>query len=249
MGNILVIDSGVGGIPFLAAAKKALPEENFIYYADTAHAPYGDQSPQTVRKYVVDIIERYRPYGLRAVVLACNAATSSAAAYLRKRYPLPIIGMEPAVKPACEQTSGKVLVLATALTAQGEKLRRLMNRFPEREIVPIACPGLMELVERLAPLPEKEAYLQNKLAPYRDEETAVVIGCTHYAYLIYLIQMLLPKAIVFDEVQGTLAHLERILSALPKEQAGGKLLWQSSLPGDYTATGEIFYAQVMPKQK
>lgn len=244
MANLLVIDSGVGGIVFLAAAKAQLPQENFIYYADTFYAPYGDKYPETVRRRLVDIIEYYKPYDIKAIILACNTATSSAASYLRFAYSIPIIGMEPAVKPACEQTKSKVLVLATALTVQGEKFQQLKERFPERDIIGIGCPGLMELVEKMAPQEEILAYLTEKLNPFMAEkELALVIGCTHYSYLKREMQQLLPQAQIFDGITGTIRHVKEVLNTFPaqKEQQTGRLLWQSSLPGDYRRIGLPFY--------
>jgi len=118
--SIAVFDSGIGGITFLRDAVRALPTENFIYYAATDHVPYGTKPDDEVRRFVGEAVAFLQQQGIKALVIACNAATSAAVAELRKRYSFPILGMEPAVKPALAYAGHrKVLVFSTSLTARG----------------------------------------------------------------------------------------------------------------------------------
>ena len=141
-----VFDSGVGGIGTLAALRRELPDERFLFYGDTADAPYGTKSRDEVMACVGRIMDHLLAQDVKAVVITCNTATAVAAAELRARYELPIIGIEPALKPAHEQRrDGSILVLATPMTLKLEKFRALYERYGEGAI-PLPCPGLMELV-------------------------------------------------------------------------------------------------------
>ena len=125
-----MFDSGVGGLSVLGEAVRQLPHEDFIYYGDNGHAPYGTKPPETVRKLAFDVIERLLAQNVKAVVIACNTATAEAAKELREHYSIPIIGMEPALKPAAEmEGDGLRLVLATPGTLSSEKYARLYARF------------------------------------------------------------------------------------------------------------------------
>ena len=229
---IAFLDSGMGGVSVLAQARALLPEENFIYYADIANAPYGNRSADEVRRLVSLALKRLLPFGLKALLLACNAATSAAVGHLRQLLPIPVLGMEPALKPALASTTGRILVLGTALTIQEEKFRRLFIRLgQDRDIVPLACPLLADMVEEG---PENEAiapYLQELIAPWEQGLEAMVLGCTHYVFLRSLLTKLYPGISLFDGNEGVCRHLAQIL----KEQnlLGGKkqTVWLSSLEG------------------
>lgn len=218
---ILFIDSGIGGLSVLALARRQMPAENYLFYADAANAPYGDKRPEEIIALLHDLLEKQSDYSLKAILLACNTATSAAAAVLRNELPIPVIGMEPALKPAVLNTTGQVIVMATALTIREEKFRNLLGRYGEgRDIVPLACPGLMQIVEKDPEGPEAEAYLHQVLDPYQDTAEALVLGCTHYVFLRPLIQKLYPGIRIFDGNDGVVRHLYDILRE--RGQVGGE---------------------------
>lgn len=209
-----VFDSGVGGIGTLAALRRELPGESFLFYGDTANAPYGTKSREEVMACVSRIMDRLLAQDVKAVVIACNTATAVAAAELRARYELPIIGIEPALKPAHEMRhGGSILVLATPMTLKLEKFRVLYERYGEGAI-PLPCPGLMELVEREAD-DEARRYLLDLFAPYDLAKVdAVVLGCTHYVFLRPILTEILPETVtVLDGNEGTARQLRRVLTA------------------------------------
>lgn len=208
----LMIDSGVGGLSVLALACQKLPRENFIFYADSANAPYGDKTPEEIRALLHAILEKNNHVPVKAILLACNTATSAAAAVLREELEIPVIGMEPALKPAVLNSEGQIIVMATALTIREEKFRNLLAQYGEgRDIVPLACPGLMQLVEKDPRGEETEEYLKKILEPYRSTLSSIVLGCTHYVFLRPLMQKLFPQAMLFDGNDGVVRHLEDVL--------------------------------------
>ncbi len=208
-----VFDSGVGGIGTLAALRRELPRERFLFYGDTANAPYGTKAREEVMACVSRIMDHLLAQDVKAVVIACNTATAVAAAELRARYALPIIGIEPALKPAHElRREGQILVLATPMTLRLEKFRALYERYGEGA-VPLPCPGLMELVEREAD-GEARRYLTDLLAPYDlTKVDAIVLGCTHYVFLRPILKDVLPANVsVLDGNEGTARQLRRVLT-------------------------------------
>ncbi len=209
-----VFDSGVGGIGTLAALRRELPQESFLFYGDTANAPYGTKSRDEVMSCVNRIMNHLLAQDVKAVVIACNTATAVAAAELRARYVLPIIGIEPALKPAHEmRRKGSILVMATPMTLKLEKFHALYERYGEGAI-PLPCPGLMELVEREAD-EEARRYLLELFAPYDlTKVDAVVLGCTHYVFLRPVLAQILPETVsVLDGNDGTARQLRRVLAA------------------------------------
>ncbi len=209
----LMIDSGVGGLSVLALARRKMPEENFYFYADAANAPYGDKHPDEIIDILHELLEKHSDVPIKSILLACNTATSAAAAVLRSELPIPVIGMEPALKPAALNSEGQVLVLATKLTIREEKFRNLLAQFGEgRDIVPLACPGLMEIVEKDPMGEEAENYLRRVLEPYAETAESIVLGCTHYVFLRPLIEKIFPKLRIFDGNDGVVRHLKSILT-------------------------------------
>ena len=209
-----VFDSGVGGIGTLAALCRELPQERFLFYGDTANAPYGTKTREEVMGCVSRIVDHLLEQDVKAVVIACNTATAVAAAELRAKYELPIIGIEPALKPASEiRREGSILVMATPMTLKLEKFRALYERYGEGAI-PLPCPGLMELVEREAD-DEARRYLLDLFAPYNlTKVDAVVLGCTHYVFLRPILKDILPDNVsVLDGNLGTARQLRRVLAA------------------------------------
>ena len=228
-----VFDSGVGGIGTLAALRRELPQERFLFYGDTANAPYGTKSRDEVMGCINRIMDHLLAQDVKAVVIACNTATAVAAAELRDRYDLPIIGIEPALKPAHEQRKeGSILVLATPMTLKLEKFRALYARYGEGAI-PLPCPGLMELVEREAN-DEARRYLLELFSPYDlNAVDAVVLGCTHYVFLRPILKNILPQTVsVLDGNEGTARQLRRVLAGkdLLSDGPGSVILETSGNP-------------------
>ena len=227
-----VFDSGVGGIGTLAALRRELPGENFLFYGDTANAPYGTKSREDCMACIERVMEHLLAADVKAVVIACNTATAVAAAELRARYDLPIIGIEPALKPASEvRSGGSILVLATPMTLKLEKFRALYEKYGEGAI-PLPCPGLMELVEREAH-EEARAYLTALFAPYDlNRVDAVVLGCTHYVFLRPLLAQMLPERVkVLDGNAGTARQLQRVLTdkgMLAEDNSAGGVTLETS---------------------
>lgn len=233
-----VFDSGVGGISTLQDMIRELPKERFIYYGDMANAPYGTKTTEEVISCVREVVDRLTEQKIKALVIACNTATGAAAATLRQELSIPVIGMEPALKPASEiRKNGNVLVLATPLTLQQEKFVNLMQRYGEGA-VKVPCPGLMELVEQ----DDGEGalrYLKELFAGFRmDEVDAVVLGCTHYVFLKEMIRELLPAQVaITDGNAGTARQLRRVLERnglLNSEGPGGTVLETSGTDRDLT---------------
>ena len=231
-GYVFCFDSGIGGITTLAEARRLLPNENFIYYADTAHAPYGCRPRTQVLELTRKAITEKMLLSLRAVLLACNAATSAGAAALRGELDLPLIGMEPAIKPALKAVQGRVVVLGTVLTVQGEKFHNLLESLPHNERVDaVSCPGLVELIEEDPNHPHIEPYLIKLLRPYEKNMDALVLGCTHYIFLQPLLRRLWPHTQLFDGNKGVCNRLEQILSLQGLNQQKGQLQIFCSEPG------------------
>ena len=207
-----VFDSGIGGISTLREMIRELPDERFLYYGDMAHAPYGTRSTQEVIACVRDVVGQLMKKDIKALVIACNTATGAAAATLRRELSIPVIGMEPALKPASKaRKNGSVLVLATPLTLHQEKFENLMKQYGEGA-VKVPCPGLMELVEADDGAGAFQ-YLKELFSRYpADKVDAVVLGCTHYVFLKDMIRDLLPERIaITDGNAGTARQLRRVL--------------------------------------
>ena len=207
-----VFDSGVGGISTLGALRTVLPKEHFIYYGDTSHAPYGTKPQAEVMGYIRNVMDSLLAQRVKAIVIACNTATSVAAATLRAELTLPIIGIEPALKPASEaRCGGQILVLATPVTLALPKFEHLMSLYGEGA-VRVPCPGLMELVEA-EDFAQAKQYLIDLFSAYdMNQVDAVVLGCTHYVFLRPVLAEILPERVkVMDGNLGTARQLGRVL--------------------------------------
>lgn len=208
-----VFDSGIGGISVLRNLRAALPGEDFIYYGDDANAPYGTKPEDEILRLAENDVKFLTDFGVKAIVIACNTATSAAAKTLRERMTLPIIGMEPALKPASAmRKNGVVAVLATPATLRQQKFQALMEKYGEHAIS-VPCAGLMEFVERGEIKGEKlDGFLEETFKPYRDTEIdAAVLGCTHYVFLKDAIARALPGVPLVDGNEGTARQLKRVL--------------------------------------
>ncbi len=211
-----IFDSGIGGISVLAEVIKELPDEEFIYFADTLHAPYGMKSESEVLSLSLKAAEFLSSVGVKCLVVACNTATGAAIREIRRTYSFPVIGMEPAVKPAVERCPhGKILVMATPLTLKSRKFNDLIHHYKHRtEIVPLPCPGLVEIIEKgHIHGQEIEDYLSRIFSTVDTEGvSAVVLGCTHYVLIKEEIQEAVGKGIVvIDGNSGTARQVRTVL--------------------------------------
>ncbi|MBP3892508.1 MAG: glutamate racemase [Atopobiaceae bacterium] len=214
-GFVGVFDSGVGGVSVLQHLVRELPGEDFRYFGDSAHAPYGGKSADEVYRLSRTIADRMLADGAKALVIACNTATSAAAAQLREAYPqVPVVGVEPALKPAVlAGGSKKVLVMATEVTLALDKFHQLEERWAQgAQVVPVACGGLVECVER-GDLddPSVIEVLERLVGRYRGEVDRVVLGCTHYPFVRTQIAQVLGDVTFFDGGAGTARQLRRLL--------------------------------------
>ncbi len=211
-----VFDSGIGGISVLAEIIKALPYEKYVYFADTLHSPYGVKSEEIVRTLSVKVAEFLAFIGIKSLVVACNTATSAAIHEIRKICPFPVIGMEPALKPAVELgIAGKILVLATPLTLKSKKFNELVHHYKHRaEIIPVPCVGLVEIIERdQSRGREIEGYLSQLFSSVHTVDiAAIVLGCTHYVLIKKeILHAVGNKIAVIDGNSGTARHLRTVL--------------------------------------
>ncbi len=208
-------DSGIGGISVLAEAIRQMPGENYIYYADSLNAPYGEKSKDEILHLTINAVETLICAGAKAIVIACNTATSASIQFLRQNYALPFIGMEPALKPAIEKTpSGDILVMATPLTLQEEKFRTLASRFclaGNVEVLP--CPGLAQIIEETEADLAQTANILDGILENRKKQhyAAVVLGCTHYIFIQELIRNTCQANITIDGNIGTVRQLQHML--------------------------------------
>jgi glutamate racemase len=227
-----MFDSGVGGLAVLIETRRLLPGEDVIYYADAAHFPYGSRHREEVIARSEAITEDLLARGAKIIVVACNSATSAAISHLRERFDVPFVGMEPALKPAAERTmSGKVALLVTPQTADGQKLAALIDRFgAEVSVRTVPAPDLAERVESGAVDDERtRELLRQYLAPLRDEAVDVLaLGCTHYAFLRPAIERELGDGVaVIEPSEAVARQVKRVLDGRqlrnPRAQGGGVL--------------------------
>lgn len=213
---IAVFDSGVGGISVLRMLRRLLPEEHFLYYGDTANAPYGTRSTAEVLQLTMAAAEKLLAHNAKALVIACNTATAAAIRTLRETYPdTIIIGIEPALKLAADHyPQARVGVLATPLTLREEKFSHLQDRFPEMSVTAIPLPGLVEQIEQGSTDDRLEQFLRPTLAPYTGKLDAVVLGCTHYPFAARAIRRILgADTAILDGAEGTARETQRRLQA------------------------------------
>lgn len=236
MNNLIgFFDSGAGGISVLHSAHRLLPNENLLFFGDNRNAPYGSRPLDEIRRLTRAGIDRLLARDVKAIVIACNTATSAYADILREELTIPVIGMEPAIKPAqLSRHGGEVLALATKATLSLPKFQRLMALYGEG-VIPIVGEGLVELVESgQAGSPAADDALERLLKPYLSRSIdAIVLGCTHYPFLAPSIRRLFPHAAIFDGREGTVLQLKRRL-----EQRG--MLSDCASPGliELTTSGD-----------
>jgi len=215
-----IFDSGIGGISVLAEIIKILPNEEFIYFADTLHAPYGDKPEDVVHALSIKAAEFLSSIGIKCLVVACNTATGAAINEIRKMCAFPVVGMEPAVKPAAELgIKSKILVMATPLTLKSKKFNELIRHYKHRsEIVPLPCPGLVEIIEQCHTHGrEIEEYLTRIFSSVNKEDiSSIVLGCTHYVLIKgEIVKVMGMEISIIDGNYGTARHT---MTVLQKEQ-------------------------------
>lgn len=214
--KIGIFDSGIGGLTVLRQAMRSLPKEQYLFFADTAHVPYGTKTKEEIVSYVDSAVNFMAEKGVKAIVIACNTATSAAIGFLREKYSIPILGMEPAVKPAVQRNHGKrVMVIATPVTVREEKLKNLLAAVDKDHVVDLlALPELVNFAEKEEF--ESDAvrrYLENEFSAYHLKNySALVLGCTHFNYFKDTFRnMFPPETELIDGCAGTVSHLANVL--------------------------------------
>ena len=241
-GYVGVLDSGVGGISVLRELVRELPCEDFVYFGDSANAPYGEKTRDQVLRLTRGIVDDLLDEGVKAIVIACNTATSVAAAELRAEYAhVPIVGVEPALKPATLAPGvERVLVMATPITLRLDKYQQLAEKWgADREVVEVPCPGLAGRIEQ-GDLDSADIYamLDDLIGPYAGKVDGVVLGCTHYPFIARQIREVVGDVPLFDGARGTALQLRRRLSErglITRSAAPADIAFLSSKPGE----GEI----------
>ena len=248
MATVGIFDSGVGGLSVLAEFHRLAPGNPVIYLADQAWAPYGERSLAAVRQRAVALTRFLVDRGCGPIVVACNSASAAALHHLREVFPsVGFVGMEPAVKPAATQSErGVIGVLATSATFQGELYASVLDRHANgAEVVEQACPGLADAVERLGvESPETIELVTRYVAPLRDAGIdTLVLGCTHYPFLMDQIRALLPDHVeVIDPAPAVARQVARV--AVGSGSAGERHL--TTRPSELTTvvTDVIEFADV-----
>lgn len=240
-----VFDSGVGGLSVLRDIRAALPTEHLIYIADSGHVPYGSKSPEYIQQRSLVLTRFLLDRGAKAIVVACNTATAAAVPLLRTIFDVPIIGMEPAVKPAVAATrSGVVGVLATVGTLRSARFAALLDRFGQDvKVVTQACPGLVEQIEAGDLDGTKtHALIERFTTPLLDQHAdTIVLGCTHYPFVRPLIADVVgPDVALIDTGAAVARRLQQILRDRDllnvTDLPGGEQFWTS---GDHAEADRV----------
>lgn len=222
-----VFDSGVGGLSVLLEIKRLLPEENIVYYADSAYCPYGLKSPEEIVSRSFSICDFLISCGSKMLVVACNTASVAGLDIYRQRYNIPIVGMEPAVKPATAATrNGRVGVLATGVTLSGNRFSSLLERYQNgSEVFSQPCPGLVEMVEMgHSDFPETIALLKKYIDPLLERGVdTIVLGCTHYPFLKKSVQAVAgPGITIIDTGEAVARQVKRVMARHGLENQSGQ---------------------------
>ena len=235
--KIGVFDSGFGGISVLAQLMKELPHESFYFYGDSKYAPYGEKSKEAIKERCFHICNQLVKQDVKAIVIACNTATSAAVKELRAMYDIPIVGMEPALKPAVHELKNQtVVVMATPFTLKESKFANLMKNYEdEHTIIKLPTPKLVRLVEQ-EQLDNKELCMSVLQDYFKDIDmskvNAIVLGCTHFVFYKDYIQELVGNHItIYDGNLGTSKHLKQILKQkgiLNEEDEASYVIYNSS---------------------
>lgn len=213
-------DSGIGGLSVLRLARKELPCENFIFFGDNKNVPYGEKTPEEILRLTMACCDQLFQKGCKLILVACNTATSAAINDMRDRYQIPVVSMEPAVKPAyAASKGGKILVMATPSAIKSARYARLVERVGCKEqLINILCHGLADMLET-GDFENKryDEYLYNLFNPHGKEEVeSVVVGCTHYSFITEKIKKCAREVFghecaIYDGMYGTVQHMKDIL--------------------------------------
>lgn len=250
---VAVMDSGIGGISVLKEIVKLMPHEDCIFFGDSANAPYGTKELSQIQQIVMDRAQYLYSKGIKALVVACNTATSAAIRLLRDRYrDIPVIGIEPALKPAVSgDERHTVVVMATPMTIREKKFQSLMAKYAdEGTVYPLPCPGLADLIEDGNTQGEKlEKYILELLMPYLDEHIDyIVLGCTHYPFARQTIQKVAGDSVrIIDGSLGTARQLQRRLKATGlenKQSRKGNIIFEDSIPEKIQLCRQMFEAEI-----
>ena len=241
-----VFDSGVGGLSLLCELRRLLPNEDFIYYGDRANAPYGAKTHAEILNISKGIFDDLISRGCKAIVVACNTATAVAIEPLRAAYPnLPIIGIEPAVKPARLSGCKRVLVLATPVTVSESRFAALLraNSSDGCEFIGVPCHELAYMIENDKTSDEIVEYMSSVFAPYREKGfDGIVLGCTHYPLARDEIKRAAGEGVrVFDGADGTARHTKDILERLSLNSLARKIGTVEFISSDGTDHLEQFF--------
>lgn len=232
-----VMDSGIGGLSVLREIRRLLPQVDLLYVADQANLPYGPRSLAEVQGFSEGITRFLLEQGAGAIVIACNTASAAALHYLRQTFPtVPFVGLEPAVRPAARDTQhGKIAVIATEATFQGQLYASLIERYAENiNVVTRACPELVTLAERGAPYtPDDYALVADSLRSIRESGAdQLVLGCTHFTFLTPLIQAAIGESMrIIDPAPAVARQVERIAqekNLLPNHQRQGRTVYMTT---------------------
>ncbi|MCH5278655.1 MAG: glutamate racemase [Christensenellaceae bacterium] len=217
-----IFDSGMGGISLLRDALRMLPTENFIYYGDNLHAPYGDKTEDEILGLTSDAADFLIDHGVKALVLACNTATSASINMLRQKLDVPVVSIEPAIKPACEAGGdGKVFMLATVATTMLARYHALQARMPDPDrVINVGCSGLVDRIEQ--GITDDDAFddiLDRCLSQYHGMKAdSIVLGCTHFPFIARAIERYFKlhftgECRLIDGNAATVRQLERVLDS------------------------------------
>ena len=247
------LDSGLGGASILREALRILPTENYIYYGDNLRAPYGDLSAEQITAFTFESAEFLIGKGIKAIVIACNTATATCIDKIRKTFALPVISVEPAIKPACSVPGeGKVIMVATVATTRLKRYLDLQRSMPDPgRILNIPCQGLVERIEQ--GIWAADAYddlMDAYLSPYKGMQVdAIVLGCTHYIFIKesferYAKRNFTGAAKLYDGNVATVNQLGRILqkNALENPHGSGQVEFFTS--GDRARLEPLFTALI-----
>lgn len=232
---IAVMDSGLGGLSVLRHLRRYMPGERFLYFGDSANAPYGTRTRENVEALTLQAADMLMQRGLKALVVACNTATSAAIEALRAKYPdMIVVGIEPALKLAADQfPGGGIGVMATPVTLREEKFCHLLSRYESTcRVYKIPAPQLVPMIEEgRVDTPEMDAELHSLLDPYADKMDALVLGCTHFPFASHAMERILGgKVAVLDGGRGTARETKRRLEeAGLLENGPGEVILENSL--------------------
>ncbi len=205
-------DSGMGGLSVMHRAFQKLPSAQFIYYADESHVPYGEKTVEQIIEYTDEAVGFMVSKGVKSICIACNTATSAAITYLRNKYKIPMVGMEPAIKKAVDyDNQRRILALATPVTVRGEKMKQLVDKVGGHDIVDLlATPELVRFAEN-GDFGSEDVmkYLESIFTGIDFKQySSVVLGCTHFNYFKESMRKIIPENVIFvDGIEGTVNHL------------------------------------------